>query len=174
MSGGTTNKAMDFATFNSINTFIFDVDGVFTNGEVIITEEGEHLRTMSTRDGQALVIALSAGYNVAVITKGFSAGVRKRFEYLGVPHIYDKLHEKTGAFDDYVQKMGLMREQIIYMGDDIPDLPLYEKAGISACPSDGATENLQRAMYISPFAGGKGCVRDVIEKVMRHQGRWNF
>lgn len=165
---------MDFSLFRQINTFIFDVDGVFTNGEVLITEEGEHLRVMSTRDGQALRFAIQAGYNTAVITKGFSAGVRKRFEFLGVPHIYDRLDEKTAAYDDYVQKMQLSKEQILYMGDDIPDLPLYEKAGISACPADGATENLQRAMYISPFAGGKGCVRDIIEKVMRLQGTWNF
>jgi 3-deoxy-D-manno-octulosonate 8-phosphate phosphatase (KDO 8-P phosphatase) len=165
---------MDFSLFQTINTFIFDVDGVFTNGEVIVTEEGEHLRTMSVRDGQAVRFALEAGYNIAIITKGFSTGVRKRFEFLGVLHIYDRLQEKTAAFEDYVQKMGLEKHQIMYMGDDIPDLPLFDKAGISACPSDAAIENLEKAMYISPFGGGKGCVRDIIEKVMRTQGTWNF
>lgn len=165
---------MDFSLFQKISTFVFDVDGVFTNGEVIVTEDGEHLRTMSTRDGQAVKFALEAGYNVAVITKGFSTGVRKRFEFLGVPHIYDKLHEKTAAFDDFVLKTGVTREQVLFMGDDIPDLPLYDKVGISACPSDAAAENLERAMFVSAFGGGKGCVRDIIEKVMRTQGKWNF
>jgi 3-deoxy-D-manno-octulosonate 8-phosphate phosphatase (KDO 8-P phosphatase) len=165
---------MDYSLFNNITTFIFDVDGVFTNSEVIVMENGDHVRVMNTRDGQALKIAMDAGYNVAVITKGFSEGVRKRFEYLGVPHIYDKLSEKSTAFDHYVSLLKLRKEEIMFMGDDIPDLILYEKVGISASPADGATENLQRAQFISSKNGGQGCVREVIEKVMRLQGKWNF
>lgn len=157
-----------------INTFVFDVDGVFTNSEVLITEAGEHLRVMNTRDGQAVKYAIEAGYNIAIITKGFSQGVRKRFEFLGVPHIYDCVHDKLDAFNEYVQVMELKREEILYMGDDIPDLCLFDRVGVSACPSDAATENLERAVYISPKAGGAGCVRDIIEKVMRLQGKWNF
>ena len=165
---------MDHSLLNHITTFIFDVDGVFTNSEVIVMENGDHIRIMSTRDGQAVKIALDAGYNIAVITKGFSKGVRRRFEFLGVPHIYDSLPEKTQAFEDYVKKLQLKREEILFMGDDMPDLPLYDRVAVSACPSDGATENLNRAMFISSKKGGHGCVREVIEKVMRLQGKWNF
>jgi 3-deoxy-D-manno-octulosonate 8-phosphate phosphatase (KDO 8-P phosphatase) len=165
---------MDHSLLNHITTFIFDVDGVFTNSDVIVMENGDHVRVMSTRDGQAVKIALDAGYNIAVITKGFSKGVRRRFEFLGVPYIYDSLPEKTQAFEDYVTKLQLKKEEILFMGDDIPDLVLYDKVAVSACPADGAIENLQRARYISSKNGGQGCVREIIEKVMRLQGKWNF
>jgi 3-deoxy-D-manno-octulosonate 8-phosphate phosphatase (KDO 8-P phosphatase) len=165
---------MDHSLFNNITTFIFDVDGVFTNSDVIVMENGDFVRIMNTRDGQALKLAMQAGFNVAIITKGFSNGVRKRFELLGVPYIYDKLEEKTEAFYDYVTKLNLKKEEILFMGDDVPDLVLYDKVGISACPADAASDNLERAMYIAAKEGGKGCVREVLEKVMRLQGKWNF
>ena len=106
---------MDFKKFNLVTTFIFDVDGVFTNSEVIVHENGDHIRTMSTRDGQAVKYALEAGYHVAVITKGFSEGVKKRFEFLGVPHFYYKLMDKSDSFDDLVAKLDLKSEEILYM-----------------------------------------------------------
>jgi len=165
---------MDHALFNHITTFVFDVDGVFTNSDVIVMENGDLVRTMNTRDGQAVKIAIDAGYHVAIITKGFSSGVRKRFELLGVPHIYDKLKEKETAFLAYTSLLKLNKEEILFMGDDIPDLILYDKVGISSSPADGAAENLQRAQFISSKKGGEGCVREVIEKVMRIQGKWNF
>ncbi len=165
---------MDHKLFDYITTLVFDVDGVFTNGEVIVTEEGKFLRTMHTRDGQAINIAIDAGYNIAIMTKGFSEGVRKRFEILGVKHIYDKLSEKSVAFVEFKALLDLKREEILYMGDDIPDLSVYPLAGISVCPADGAPENLNRAMYITANNGGKGCVREIIEKVMRQQGKWVF
>ncbi len=165
---------MDYSLVNKITTFIFDVDGVFTNSEVLVMENGDLLRTMNTRDGQAVKFAIDAGYNVAVITKGFSVGVRKRFELLGIPHIYDRLLEKTDAFNDYVRKLNLKKEEMLYMGDDIPDLVLFDKVGVSACPADAAFENLKQAKFVSSKNGGEGCVREVIEKVMRAQGKWNF
>lgn len=165
---------MDHSLFTHITTFIFDVDGVFTNSDVIVMENGDFVRVMNTRDGQAVKLALHAGYHLAIITKGFSQGVRKRFELLGVPYIYDRLDEKTLAFYEFAEKLSLKKEEILFMGDDIPDLVLYDKVGISACPADAATDNLERAMYISSKEGGKGCVREVIEKVMRLQGKWNF
>ncbi len=165
---------MDHALLNLITTFIFDVDGVFTNGEVIVMENGDFIRTMHTRDGQALVLALEAGYNIAIITKGRSEGVRKRFEILGIKHIYDNVAQKTDAFFDFKSKLSLKNEEILYFGDDIPDLSVYPHAGISVSPSDGAIENLQKAMYITSKKGGHGCVREIIEKVMRQQGKWNF
>ncbi|MBK8668054.1 MAG: 3-deoxy-D-manno-octulosonate 8-phosphate phosphatase [Saprospiraceae bacterium] len=165
---------MDHNLLLHITTFVFDVDGVFTNSEVLVLENGDLVRTMNTRDGQVVKLAMEAGYNVAIITKGYSEGVRKRFETLGVPYIYDKLKEKETALNDYKSALKLTDAEILYMGDDIPDLPLYDKVGVSACPSDGATDNLQKAMYISSKKGGQGCVREIIEKVMRLQGKWNY
>ena len=165
---------MDYSLFNKITTLIFDVDGVFTNSEVLVMENGDLVRTMNTRDGQAIKFAMDAGYNIAIITKGFSTGVRKRFELLGIPHIYDRLAEKTTAFEDYVDKLKLQKEEMLFMGDDIPDLVLYDKVAISACPADAAPENLSKALFVSTKNGGQGCVREVVEKVMRTQGTWNF
>ncbi|MBK9734516.1 MAG: 3-deoxy-D-manno-octulosonate 8-phosphate phosphatase [Saprospiraceae bacterium] len=165
---------MEHSFWLNITTFVFDVDGVFTNGEVIVMENGDLVRTMNTRDGQAVKMALEAGYNIAVITKGFSSGVRKRFEVLGVSYIYDRLQEKEAAFTSFKDTLQLKKEEILFMGDDIPDLILYDKVGVSACPADACAENLQRASFISSKKGGEGCVREVIEKVMRAQGKWNF
>jgi 3-deoxy-D-manno-octulosonate 8-phosphate phosphatase (KDO 8-P phosphatase) len=163
---------MDFSKFRHINTFIFDVDGIFTNGDVLVTEQGEMLRTMSTRDGQAVRYAIDAGYKVFIITKGFSEGVRKRFEFLGVTAIYDKLKEKVSAFNSIIELHSLNKENIIFMGDDLPDLPLFDYVGISSCPCDAVQEILAKAEYVSPYRGGQGCVREIIEKVMRLRGDW--
>ena len=163
---------MDFSKFNHITTFVFDVDGVFTNSEVIVMENGDMLRVMNTRDGQAVRYALDTGYKVAVITKGASEGVRKRFEYLGLIDIYDKLKHKEEAFEHLFAKYNLKKEEILYMGDDVPDLVLFDKVAISSCPSDAVVDVISRAEYISAFAGGKGCVREIIEKVMRLRGDW--
>ena len=163
---------MDYRKFEHITAFVFDVDGVFTNSEVIIMENGDMLRTMNTRDGQAVRYALDAGYIVAVITKGASEGVRKRFEYLGLTDIYDKLKDKSEAFEHLVNKYELSKDKILYMGDDVPDLSLFDRVGISSCPSDAVPDVLKRAEFISPFAGGKGCVRDIIERIMRLKGDW--
>jgi 3-deoxy-D-manno-octulosonate 8-phosphate phosphatase (KDO 8-P phosphatase) len=163
---------LDFSKLYHITTFLFDVDGVFTDGNVIVTEAGEMLRTMSTRDGQAVKIALDAGYKVIIITKGFSEGVRKRFEVLGVTEVYDRLKEKTTAFNDACEKYNLNKEELLYMGDDIPDLPLMDMVSIATCPADAISEVIDKADYISPYKGGQGCVRDIVEKVMRLQGKW--
>jgi 3-deoxy-D-manno-octulosonate 8-phosphate phosphatase (KDO 8-P phosphatase) len=163
---------MDYSKFSTITTFIFDVDGVFTNSEVLVMENGDMLRVMNTRDGQAVRYALEAGYHVCVITKGASEGVRKRFEYLGVTDIYDKLKDKQDAFLHLVDKYKLKKEEMLYMGDDIPDLVLFPLVGLACCPKDAVVDVINRAEYISPYQGGGGCVRDVIEKVMRLQEKW--
>jgi len=163
---------MDYSNFGKIDTFIFDVDGVFTNCEVIVMENGDLVRTMSLRDGQAVKFALERGYNIAIITKGWSLGVRKRFENLGIKHIYDNLTTKLDAFISFRESLNLSKETILYMGDDIPDLEIFPHVAISVCPRDGAIENFQRADYVTILDGGKGCVREVIEKVLRAQGKW--
>jgi 3-deoxy-D-manno-octulosonate 8-phosphate phosphatase (KDO 8-P phosphatase) len=163
MSGEITNNSasVDYSKFNKITTFMFDVDGVFTNGDVLVTESGEMLRTMSTRDGQAVRYAVNLGYKVIIITKGLSEGVRKRFEFLTVTAIYDKLKEKTSAYEDALAKYNLTSEEI-----------LLRRVGLPSCPADATPEVIEVSEYISPFNGGKGCVRDVVEKVMRCQGTW--
>ena len=165
---------MDHQLFNQITTFVFDVDGVFTNSEVLVMENGDLLRTMNTRDGQAVKIALEAGYNMAIITKGFSTGVRKRFDLLGIEHIYDKVNNKTEALADLMIKLSVQQNEILYMGDDIPDIQVLGQVGVSSCPHDAVPEVMQKVQYISAFKGGNGCVRDVIEKVMKIQGKWTF
>jgi 3-deoxy-D-manno-octulosonate 8-phosphate phosphatase (KDO 8-P phosphatase) len=163
---------MDYAKFNQITTFIFDVDGVFTDGNILVTESGEMLRSMSTRDGQAIRYALNEGYKVIIITKGFSEGVKKRFEFLGVTKIYDRLKEKTNAFQEALSTFNITSSEILYMGDDLPDIPILKLVILPCCPNDAAPEVIEHSDYISPFDGGKGCVRDVVEKVLKCQGKW--
>lgn len=165
---------LDHTKFSKITTLVFDVDGVFTDGRILVTESGELLRTMHTRDGQALVLALKAGYHVGIITKGYSKGVRIRFENLGIHHIYDGLKDKQEAFDHLKSTLNLEQSQILYMGDDLPDIPLMSQVSIAACPKDAVPEVQSKCHYIAAKNGGQGCVREVIEKVMRIQGHWNF
>jgi 3-deoxy-D-manno-octulosonate 8-phosphate phosphatase (KDO 8-P phosphatase) len=162
----------DHSTFVPIKAFIFDVDGVLTDGKVLVTEQGEFLRSMSVRDGQAMKIAIKSGYSMYIITKGASVGVRKRLEILGITGIYDKLPEKVTAMKDILFKSGLQKEEILYMGDDLPDLALKPYVGVFACPNDAVPEVLASSDYISSIKGGDGCVRDVIEKVLKLHNNW--
>ena len=163
---------MDYSVLNKITAFIFDVDGVLTDSQILITESGDLLRSMSTRDGQAIKFALDAGYHVAIITKGGSQGVKRRLIGLGITDIYDKLETKQAAFEDLVAKYNLKPEEILYMGDDLPDIPLLKQVGLSCCPYDASRDVLAIASYISPDKGGHGAVRDVIERIMRSQQKW--
>ena len=163
---------MDYSLLNKITTFIFDVDGVLTDSQILITESGDLLRSMSTRDGQAIKFALDAGYHVAIITKGGSEGVKSRLTGLGITDIYDKLETKQAAYADLISKYNLKSEEIVYMGDDLPDIPLLKQVGLSACPYDASRDVLAIATYVSSAKGGHGAVRDIIERIMRCQGKW--
>lgn len=158
--------------FKDIRTFLFDVDGVLTNSELLVLEDGKLLRKMSTRDGYALKMAVQAGYRVAIITGGKSAGVVERLKNLGVPDVYYGISDKLETFQEYVELYEIDPEDVLYMGDDVPDFAVMRRVGLPACPSDAAREILDISHYISPYAGGAGCVRDVIEKVMRLHGKW--
>jgi len=158
--------------FNHIHTFIFDVDGVLTNSELIITEKGELLRKMNTRDGYAMKHALENGYHVAIITGGNSKGVVNRLKALGIVHIYYGIRHKIEAYEELLEILDLDEEGILYMGDDVPDVEVMSKVGLPTCPSDAASEVMQVAKYVSFQKGGQGCVRDVIERVMRQHGKW--
>ncbi len=165
---------MSHELFNGISTLVFDVDGVLTDSMVLVTEDGQLLRSMNTRDGQAIKIALDEGYRVAIITKGGSSGVKLRLQGLGITDIYDKLDTKQAALQNLINKYNLTKSEILYMGDDIPDLAIMPLVGLSTCPYNACKEVLESVNYISPIDGGKGCVRDVIERVMRTQEKWKF
>lgn len=158
--------------FKDVTTFIFDVDGVLTDNSLLITESGELLRSMNARDGFAMKLALESDYNIAIITGGKSEGVIKRLNGLGIVDIYKGINDKVEAFNDYIEQNGINPENILYMGDDIPDFDVMRRVGLPTCPADAVTEILQVAQYVSPKLGGKGCVRDVIEKVMRLHNKW--
>ena len=152
-----------------IRAFVFDVDGVLSHQSQNLTPDGELIRTSCTKDGYAIMYAIRKGYIIAVIS-----GVRERLEKLGVrpEDIYLKVANKTEALAEIEQRYSLDKEAIMYMGDDIPDYEVMQIAGLPACPADAAPEIKQIARYISPFGGGQGCGRDIIEQILRAQGKW--
>lgn len=159
--------------FRDIKTFIFDVDGVLTDNQVLVLEDGQLLRKMSIRDGYAIRRAVDAGYRVCIITGGRSEGVRMRLQTLGVTDIYTDYQDKAEAYAEIVENYSLNEDNILYMGDDLPDYPVMRKVGLPTCPANAAPELMEIAKYVSPYRGGEGCARDVIEKVMRLQGSWS-
>lgn len=158
---------------HNITTFIFDVDGVLTDGTITITTTGEMLRTMHTKDGFAIKAALNAGFNVCIISGGTNEGVRERLKALGVTDIYLGAHHKVEQLDEYLDIYNIKPEQALYMGDDLPDFHVMQMVGLACCPQDAVPEIKAIAHYISHKDGGKGCVRDVIEQVLKVQGKWN-
>ena len=146
---------------NNVRAFVFDVDGVMTNGKVMITSEGEMYREMDTRDGFALKYALLKGFKIGIISGGTNEGVRKRLELLGVNKVYLGIHEKDIAFDDFVSTFNINPDQVLYMGDDVPDVPVMEKVGVSTCPQDALPDVKRVVDYVSHKKGGDGCVRAV-------------
>ena len=160
--------------FKSIRTFVFDVDGVMTDGSVLVFETGEQVRRMSTRDGYSLQLAIKKGYRVIVISGGDSEGVRQRLQYLGITDIFLNIHDKVDLLRRYAQDHGLDEQDILYMGDDIPDYSPMNYVGLACAPADAAPEIKHIAAYISSFPGGQGCVRDVVEKVLKLNGHWEL
>ena len=155
-----------------VKAFAFDVDGVLANPEVYLHPNGELMRSMNTKDGYALQHAVKRGYPIAIITGGKTDSVGDRFRGLGITDIYLGSSFKIDDFNDYLLKYNLQAEDVLYMGDDLPDYEVLKKAGVPCCPSDAVEEIKSVAHYISPYAGGKGCARDVIEQVLRLHGRW--
>ncbi|OIQ24074.1 HAD family hydrolase [Lacinutrix sp. MedPE-SW] len=157
---------------SDINTFIFDVDGVLTDGSLTITTTGEMLRTMNVKDGYAIKHALNNGYNVCIISGGTNEGVRKRLEHLGVADVYLGAHNKIEQFEDYIAKKNVEAKNVLYMGDDIPDIPVMQLVGLATCPQDAVKEVKAVSKYISHKKGGNGSVRDVIEQVLKVRKNW--
>lgn len=156
-----------------IKTFIFDVDGVLTDGTVHVFEDGQLVRQMNIKDGYALKTAVDAGYKVCIISGGTNEGVRSRLIGLGLTDIYLGAHNKIEQFNEILDTYNLKPENILYMGDDIPDYPVMKLVGLACCPKDAVPEIQQISNYVSRKKGGKGCVRDVIEQVLKVQEKWN-
>lgn len=152
--------------------FVFDFDGVMTDGSVWTFADGETVRCGNIKDGFAIQYAVKKGYIVAVISGATSKSIDNRMKMLGVTQIYTGCADKMKTFDQFLSTNNLTEEQVLCMGDDIPDYPILQRAGVSACPADAAVEIKESVDYISLFPGGRGCVRDVIEQVLRLHGQW--
>ena len=156
-----------------ITTFIFDVDGVLTDGSVTITNDGDMLRTMNTKDGYALKTAIKQGFNICIISGGTNEGVRARLNHLGIADVYLGADNKIEQLNNYLTKHQIKSENTLFMGDDIPDFPVMKMVGLPCCPQDAVPEIKGISKYISHKKGGKGAVRDVIEQVLKVQGKWS-
>ncbi|WP_438422948.1 KdsC family phosphatase [Aquimarina macrocephali] len=155
-----------------VTTFIFDVDGVLTDGTVIINTDGQLLRTMNIKDGYALKTAIQQGFNICIISGGTNEGVRQRLKGLGITDIYLGAHQKVEQLNEYLDTNNINIKNVLYMGDDIPDLPVMKMVGLPTCPQDAVAEVKEASKYVSYKKGGKGCVRDVIEQVLKVQEKW--
>ena len=155
-----------------IKAFVFDVDGVLSCDVIPLHPNGDPMRTVNIKDGYALQLAVTKGYEVAIITGGYTEAVQIRFSRLGIQHIYMRSAVKVHDFKDFMEKTGLSPEQIMYAGDDIPDYEVMTRVGLPVAPADAAPEIKEIAKYISSRRGGEGVARDVIEQTMRAQGHW--
>lgn len=155
-----------------IKSFIFDVDGVLSPDSIPLSVEGEPMRMVNIKDGYAINQAIKHGYGVAIITGGDTDAVYKRFERLGVKHIYMKSSIKLNDYNDYISKTGYKPEEIVYAGDDLPDIQVMKTVGLAVAPADASPEVKAVAQYISHKKGGDGVGRDIIEQVMKTQGKW--
>ena len=157
-----------------IKAFAFDVDGVFTDGGILADLDGELYRTFDSKDSFAVRMAMMKGYHLAVITGGRSESIRKRFLTCGIKpeNIYLNSRAKIEDFDDFCARNSLQPEEVMYFGDDLPDIPVMIACGCGACPSDAVDQVKEIADFISTRPGGKGCVRESLEKVMTLQGKW--
>jgi 3-deoxy-D-manno-octulosonate 8-phosphate phosphatase (KDO 8-P phosphatase) len=161
-------------SFKPITTLIFDIDGVLTDGSVWVFETGEQVRRMNIKDGYALQLAVKKKYTLAVISGGNGKGAGTRLEKLGITHIFLNVTDKIQIIEEFLVAQKLSWAETLYMGDDVPDYRAMKKAGMPCAPADAAPEILQTARYISPHRGGEGCVRDVIEKLLRLHGNWDM
>ncbi len=159
-------------TFHQIKAFVFDIDGVLTDGKVVILPSGEQMRHMHSKDGYALQLAIKKGYPVAIISGSNATQVKERLQALGITDIYLKSAHKDESMEDFMFSYNLKAEEIMYMGDDIPDIVALRMIGLPACPADAAPEVKQMAQFIAKKGGGEGCVREIIELVMKTQGKW--
>lgn len=158
--------------FQPITTFIFDYDGVMTDGKVYSDHDGHPWRATNVKDGYALQLASKLGYNVAVISGAICPSMEVRMNSLGVTDVFTGVPNKVLKLNEYMAAKGLKKEEIVFMGDDIPDIRVMQSVGLAACPADAAQEVKDISGYISPKEGGKGAVRDLIGQVLKTHGKW--
>lgn len=161
-------------SFKEITTFVFDIDGVLTDGSVLLLENGLQARQMNIKDGLALQMAISNNYQVIIISGGASEPVINRLQYLGLTEVHLGLKDKKKMLQSLQQQYQLQASEILYMGDDLPDIEVLEYVGLPCCPKDAVPEVKEVCQYISPLKGGQGCVRDVIEKVLKLNNHWSY
>jgi 3-deoxy-D-manno-octulosonate 8-phosphate phosphatase (KDO 8-P phosphatase) len=157
-----------------IKAFVFDVDGVLSPNQLILHSSGDLMRSVNTRDGFGIKTAIESGFQVAIITGARSTSLIGRFHDLGTDDVYLGSKSKMKDLELFVRKYNLTFSEVLYMGDDVPDLEAMQAVGMPTCPNDATIEVQAVSRYISNYQGGYGCVRDVIEQVMRSQGLWNF
>ena len=155
-----------------IEAMIFDVDGVMTDGRIIPTAEGDFIRCYNCKDGYALAYAIRHGYRICVITGGYGKILERRLRMLGMQDFYIDCMDKISTLREYMKKYNLNPENVLYMGDDIPDLECMREVGVPVCPADSAAEVIECSRYVSEFEGGRGAVRDIVEQVLRARGDW--
>ncbi len=159
---------------SKVTTLMFDIDGVMTDGKVLIMDSGEMVRNMNSKDGYALHLAVTKGYRIAVISGGNNQAVKNALARTGIKDVFIQQHDKLSCYLDYVTTNNLKDEEVMFMGDDLPDHEIMNRVGVPVCPGDSAVEIKQIAHYISPKNGGEGCVRDIIEQILRVQGKWEI
>ena len=157
---------------NKIKAIIFDIAGVLSSETITLSSEGEPLRTVNIKDGYAIQLAMKLGLRIVILTGGKTKSVRIRYEGLGVEDIYMGCAVKIETYDEFIKKYGLTDEEVMYMGDDIPDLEIMRRVGCPVCPKDACEEIKDISVYVSDKIGGHGCGRDVIEQTLRAQGKW--
>ncbi len=155
-----------------VTTFIFDYDGVMTDGTVYMDSNGDPLRTSNVKDGYAIQLAGKLGFHVAVISGAVVTNITKRLNMLGVKDVFTGVPDKIVKLEEYMEAYHLAPEQVVYMGDDIPDLRVMQRVGVPACPADASEEVKNISRFISDRPGGHGCVRDIIEQTLKAQGKW--
>ena len=173
MNGEITRSDSMLELFSRITTFVFDVDGVLTDGTLFVFDNGEQVRRMNIKDGYALQLAIKKGYRVAIFSGGVSEAVVSRLNKLGITDVFMNVKDKKSGVTNYIRQHNIPWSDVLFMGDDIPDHSVMIEAGLPCSPSDAVPEIKQIAKYISSFPGGKGCVRDVIEKVLKLNDDWN-
>lgn len=159
--------------FSNIKLLAFDLDGVLTNGKLLIQQDEQWLREMDIKDGLAIQMAVQEGFHVAVVTGSFSEPIKQRLQYLGVNNFFQRVKKKSEQLRELMSAHQLQADQVLFMGDDLPDLDAFSVSGLKTCPADAVTEIKEKADYISLQKGGNGAVRDVIEKVMKTQNKWH-
>lgn len=160
--------------FSKIRLVVMDMDGVLTDGKLLLLDDSNWVRKMDIKDGYSIQYAIKKGLKIAVVSGSFSEAMRLRMGKLGVDSFYENVKDKSDKIEYLAQFHGLLREEILYIGDDIPDLSAFKVVGLKACPADAVPEVKERADYISCFKGGDGCVRDILEKILKVQGLWNI